>query len=533
MTQAIDEPALLRRLREGQDAAFSELFEEHAPAVRRLALGLAKDRNEAEDITAETFFRVLRAVKRGSGPTDNIRAYLLTVARRVSWEWKGAVQDVPVTDDELTSRAGAAESNPSRAAEHSLITKAFTSLPERWRTVLWQTEVEGAKPAVVAPQIGLSPNATAALARRARLGLRAAYLQAHLATTRSEGGCRSVLEKLGGYTAGSVTGAEADRISAHLASCARCRATHDELRDVCFSLRANANGIAVAGVAAATDAGAAGTTGAAGATGAAATSGASASWSGAVKTAFTSAKVKVGIAVASTAAAGVFGFSVGPAMTEYAGEYFGLVGEQGISQTTSDSEPSLERGPDNGYPVPDASRTRDGESSTHETRRTRERDDRPLQQASPTPESTLPSPEPATALPEQEKSHVDVAGGAKPRTKVTPDAPSKRPGGPRSTEPPPRTEPSKRSAPPSDEKPPATSDTSPSTSPNQGPGPGRSSYEKCVDDYYYTDTYNERRNRREVHEFSYTDGEGYEVYEYYYDNGRYESYEYYWYDSCP
>ncbi len=524
MTQAIDEPALLRRLREGQDAAFSELFEQHAPAVRRLALGLAKDRTEAEDITAETFFRVLRAVKRGNGPKDNIRAYLLTVARRVSWEWKGAVQDVPVTDDELTSRAGAAESNPSRAAEHSLITKAFTSLPERWRTVLWQTEVEGAKPAVVAPQIGLSPNATAALARRARLGLRAAYLQAHLATSKSDGGCRSVLEKLGGYTAGSVTGTEADRISAHLTVCARCHATHDELRDVCFSLRANANGIAVAGAAAAAGAGA---SGASGASGAATT----ASWSGAFKTAFTSAKVKVGIAVASTAAAGVFGFSVGPAMTETASEYFGLVGEQGISQTTPDNAPSLERGPDNGYPLPDASRTRDGDSSTRDTRRTKDREDRSSQQPAPATDSTVPSPEPAAALPKPGTPKVDVEAGAKPEARVTPDAPSKAPRDSRKTEPPSRTGAPERSAPPSDTNRPTPATSSPP--PNQGQEPGRSAYERCVDDSYSSDTYNAQRNRREVHQFSYADGEGYESYEYYYDNGRYELYEYYWYDSCP
>lgn len=62
-----DELALLRRLRSGEDAAFGELFELHAAAVRRLALGLAADRSEAEDITAETFFRVLQALRRGAG----------------------------------------------------------------------------------------------------------------------------------------------------------------------------------------------------------------------------------------------------------------------------------------------------------------------------------------------------------------------------------------------------------------------------------------------------------------------------------
>lgn len=293
-----DDQALLQRLRAGEDKAFTELFELHADAVRRLARGLATDQSEAEDITAETFFRVLQALRRGAGPKDHIRAYLLTVARRVSWEWHGARRDVPVTDDELTHRAGAEVDADAGAAERNLIATAFTSLPERWRAVLWQTEVEGEQPAVVAPHFGLSPNATAALARRARQGLRAAYLQAHLAMNRIQDvSCRGVIEKLGGYTAGSVTGAEARRIHAHLLNCASCRAMHAELREVCSSLRAHAGVLAMF---------------------VPATAAAAKSGSGVLATlkGFLVSKFKVGIALASTTAAGVVGFAIGPALLD-------------------------------------------------------------------------------------------------------------------------------------------------------------------------------------------------------------------------
>lgn len=291
-----DEQALLRRLRAGEDAAFGELFELHAAAVRRLAHSVAADQSEAEDITAETFFRVLQALRRGAGPRDYVRAYLLTVARRVSWEWHGARRDVPVSDDELTFRAGAGADTNARSAEHTLITTAFTSLPERWRSVLWQTEVEGEQPAMVAPHFGLSANATAALARRARQGLRAAYLQAHLSVNRSSDGCRAVVEKLGGFTAGSVTGTEAQRIRTHLLGCSSCRATHDELRDVCSSLRAHAGVIVLLVPAAGLTLGGA----------------VSGGWLTAAKSLLFGSKIKVGLALASTAAAGAFGVAVGP-----------------------------------------------------------------------------------------------------------------------------------------------------------------------------------------------------------------------------
>jgi hypothetical protein len=103
--------------------------------------------------------------------------------------------------------------------------------------VLWRVEVDGDRPAVVARYFGLSANATAALARRARQGLRAAYLQAHLAPTGGATGCRAIVDKLGGFTAGQITGAEARRIRAHLLTCASCESLHAELADVCAGLR--------------------------------------------------------------------------------------------------------------------------------------------------------------------------------------------------------------------------------------------------------------------------------------------------------
>jgi RNA polymerase sigma factor (sigma-70 family) len=284
-----EDQALLVRLRAGEDSAFGELFSRHSSAVYRLALGLANDRSEADDLTAEAFFRVLQAIRRGSGPVDNVRGYLLIVARRVAWEWSMRRRDVPVSDEELTHRTPASFDTVGALPERNLIRRAFRSLPERWRKVLWKMEVEGERPAVVAINFGLSPNATAALARRARQGLRAAYLQAHLASENAATACRSVLEKLGAYTAGSTSGIERRRIHAHLASCASCTTVHAELRDVCAGLRAHAGMSAVPVVAVA-------------------------GWQlgAALKGLFASAKVQIGLAATSAAAVGVLGFVVGP-----------------------------------------------------------------------------------------------------------------------------------------------------------------------------------------------------------------------------
>ncbi|AHH93466.1 sigma-70 family RNA polymerase sigma factor [Kutzneria viridogrisea] len=299
-----DDRALLDRLRAGDDSAFGQLFSRHADAVRRFAMQQVRDAAEAEDLTAEAFFRVLQALRRGSGPTDHVRTYLLTVARRVSWEWSARRRDVPVEDEELNRRAEPCADTSTRLAESTLITRAFTSLPERWRSVLWQVEVEGERPAVVAPHFGLSANATAALARRAREGLRAAYLQAHLSEEHGATGCRSVRDKLGAYTAGTIKGVEGRRIRAHLRGCESCQSLQGELSEVCSSLRAHAGlllpavGVGLAATVTHVAAGGAGV--------GAVTSGLFA------KSAVFAARLKLVLTAGAVAAVGVFGLTIGP-----------------------------------------------------------------------------------------------------------------------------------------------------------------------------------------------------------------------------
>lgn len=177
-----DDNLLLAKLRAGDDGAYDELYRQHSPAVRRYALSVRRPGIDVDDVVAEVFLRVLRAVRAGHGPRDYVRTYLVTAVRRVLSEWVTARRDEPVHTDQLGEWAGRQaggqqEDHQSREAERELLASAFTRLPARWRTVLWRMEVEGHRPASIAEEFGLTPNATAVLAHRARQGLRAAYLE--------------------------------------------------------------------------------------------------------------------------------------------------------------------------------------------------------------------------------------------------------------------------------------------------------------------------------------------------------------------
>jgi RNA polymerase sigma factor (sigma-70 family) len=229
---------LIVAVRRGDSEAYGELYERHLHAAKRAASCLSNTPAEREDLVADAFTRVLRVLRDGGGPTEEFRAYLLVTLRNAAISGsRGATvslyADVPETYlprqgvDPVVSRwdANAAAS-------------AFASLPERWRTVLWHTEVEDESPAEIAPLLGLRPNGVAALAYRAREGLRQAYLRAHLPEVESRE-CRATVSKLAGWVRSSVPDPLSRKISKHLALCADCRARADTLATVNAELRSS------------------------------------------------------------------------------------------------------------------------------------------------------------------------------------------------------------------------------------------------------------------------------------------------------
>jgi Putative zinc-finger/Sigma-70, region 4 len=117
------------------------------------------------------------------------------------------------------------------AEQATLVTRAFATLPKRWQQVLWFTEVDQASPARIAPLLGISPNAVAALAYRAREGLRQAYLRMH-SYADGEDACRVTRPRLGAWLRGGLSPQVARQVCRHLDDCGRCRAVMAELADL-------------------------------------------------------------------------------------------------------------------------------------------------------------------------------------------------------------------------------------------------------------------------------------------------------------
>ena len=230
----IGDAELIERVRSGSTGAYATLYERHAVAARGLARQLLRGDAEVE----EAFTRVLSIIRRGGGPEGSFRPYLLTAVRNAAHD-RGRVDKRHLVIDDMESVApGQPFVDPAlEGLERKLIARAFLSLPERWQSVLWHVEIEGSKPSEVAPLLGMKANGVAALAYRAREGLRQAYLQMHLAGGAAPPECRPTIGLLGAYVRAALSKRDTGKVDAHLNECADCRDVYAELMDVNVGLR--------------------------------------------------------------------------------------------------------------------------------------------------------------------------------------------------------------------------------------------------------------------------------------------------------
>ena len=166
---------LIRLVRRGDHSAFEELHRRHHAAAVRLARVYTGSFHTAEDIAAESFSRMYRTLGNGAGPESHFRAYLFTVVRRVASAVNALRASEELVDDFRRFEATGGSYELLSGLGDGVIGESFRALPERWQTILWCLEVEGHSTQTAAALLGLTPNSTAALAYRARAGLRTEY----------------------------------------------------------------------------------------------------------------------------------------------------------------------------------------------------------------------------------------------------------------------------------------------------------------------------------------------------------------------
>ena len=222
---------LIELARSGDTRAFGELWRRHYRSAARVARQFTSS-IDADDLVSEAYARIYQRVLAGGGPTGAFRPYLYTTIRNLASTWGAASRDIQVDIIEDFEDDRIPDDPAAWALDRTLTANAFRSLPERWQTVLWYTEVEGMDPHEVAPLMGMTANGVAALSYRAREGLRKAWLQAHVSDATASGECQWAMSRLGEHVRDGLSNRDRERLTAHLADCAKCTIVSDEVDEV-------------------------------------------------------------------------------------------------------------------------------------------------------------------------------------------------------------------------------------------------------------------------------------------------------------
>lgn len=169
--------------RNGNESAFAELVDHLQPFVFRWALTFARDSDEAEEITQETFVLVHRRLDQFREQSA-IEGWVYLITRNVALERvrkfkrRRSLSEsaVPFMDNVYNTDPGARVDRQRVAA---YIRHFFLSLPPRQREAFDLVDLRGHDPSEVAEMIGAKPNVVRANLFKARASIRAHILEVH------------------------------------------------------------------------------------------------------------------------------------------------------------------------------------------------------------------------------------------------------------------------------------------------------------------------------------------------------------------
>lgn len=174
--------ALAERARLGDADAFSQIVTALHPRVFRWALTFARDTEEAEEITQDTFILVYRKLDQFRG-NSALEGWVYLIARNVALarhrkarRRKSLYDAVPGGDDVYVTDPGA-RVDRQRVAEY--IRHFFRALPPRQREVFDLVDLQGFDPVEVAAMIGAKPATVRGNLFKARSSIRARILSLH------------------------------------------------------------------------------------------------------------------------------------------------------------------------------------------------------------------------------------------------------------------------------------------------------------------------------------------------------------------
>ena len=180
------EGELVRRMLDGDEAAFDEFFADYFPRLFRFAVLRLRDPDIAEDLVQTSLIAAVRHLGSWRGEAA-LFTWLCTICRREIAAWERRVSrrvTVSIADDEPSLRAaldsiGAAADAPdaglARAETGRIVQLALDHLPPRYSRALEWKYLEELSVDDIAGRLQCTPKAAESLLTRARNAFRDAF----------------------------------------------------------------------------------------------------------------------------------------------------------------------------------------------------------------------------------------------------------------------------------------------------------------------------------------------------------------------
>ncbi len=174
--QTTDEAKLLQAARAWDMEALAAIYDIYSPLIYRYAMRLLGNADLAEDCTAETFARFLKALRDGGGPSKNLKAYLYRVAHNWITDYyrRNTVQQVELDplSNLLPSEEKPLDVQAALGEEQERVRQALLKLTPEQRQVIVLRFLEEQSLREVAEAIQKPVGAVKALQHRAIAALR-------------------------------------------------------------------------------------------------------------------------------------------------------------------------------------------------------------------------------------------------------------------------------------------------------------------------------------------------------------------------
>ncbi len=159
---------LLDRAIDGSDAAFAQLYRDHAPALYALALRMTGNRATAEDVVHDCFLRALRSSRHFRGDAAP-RTWLTRITINLAIDRIRQHRQWQVEPDAIAALATLPSEDHDTAAALGLL----AGLSPAARSVVWLHEMEGHSHAEIATLFGTSESWSKSILSRSLKRLRA------------------------------------------------------------------------------------------------------------------------------------------------------------------------------------------------------------------------------------------------------------------------------------------------------------------------------------------------------------------------